>query len=351
MEFVDTTSKNLLDPGASFANAFQGGQQMAMQRNQLAQQKQLAMSELGEKAKEFSLTNQLQQQELEVNKQRTMADIGMMGAQQKLTGIQAQNAQFQADQLPKIAANNAYYQQVQKDPSTWDIQNGVQNASALLANAPHPDAVNPAETDSILTSIKTRNFSTAAGLAFQNQQANTLGVISKATDSGININDPKYLKNPNAPASPDNINASALAQDSVAIDTQRHLALQQSINDMQEKARVGEIDAQGAWRLKSSLTAAGRYKTVAALTNAERNLQRLSNSGITSGPEYVKSQRQYQDALNNASDDSDSIPASAIPGADAQVPGAGSMQNPAGTPQTNPTLNKWNNSINPSSGQ
>lgn len=267
MDFTPN-NPNLTNPGASFTEAFGRGQQLGFQKQQLAQQKELTMAQMGQQQRQFDVVEQLQQQQMDLNRQKTMADLSMMGTQQKLMGIQIDQQQFQADQLPKQAANQAYIQQAMAAPDTFDPTTGASTFASKLANVPHPEALNPVESNQLQIQVADRNSKTQLGQSLAAQNVAQTNDINSFVQMGGDVK--PFLIDPKGPPIPQNVNMAALGQ----ANKQAQIQFFQTQNDITTQSKLKLIGATGDQRVNyANAQAQGR-----AATTDERSLVLRANA-------------------------------------------------------------------------
>lgn len=327
LDFVNTQNNpNLTNPGASFTEAFQGAQGRAIQQQQLAQQKQLAMAQMAQQQSQFNVTSELQRQQNAQAGAKNMADIAMMGAQTKLVGIQSQQTQFQADMAPKVAANNAYISNLMAHPDSFDFDTGPQHVQDGLSKVPFPDALTPTEADATVAATRTRNAQSSLGIAKQNTLATNLNTIGQAMQSVPTYK--SFKIDPNGPDTPDNYNMPALGE---AVVTAK-----KSMTEFGTEQDIKKIQAQGQERLDyANALTQGRQST-----GWERTMAQNYKTASSTYDQMVKS-GATQDQISAAKADKDKwenmIDTYRTSNGDgANSPNGGSMQNPSGIPSANP---------------
>lgn len=329
--------QNLINPGASFTSAFQGGMQMALRQKELAQQKELSMAQMAQQRSEFDVTSQLQQQQLALTKQKTMADLSMIGTHQQLAGIQIQQQQFQLDQVRNQAPNNAAIAQWQQSPESQNptsLQQFDQSLGSLRASLPNAQSMTDLQWNQTAEGLRHQFLQTSIGQNLSAAHTSQLQTLNEAIPvlgpDGLR----KFMVNPQGdPTNPSTYNMPALAQATLQNQTDRSIAHAQALSDIQVKAKTQEIGDQGQQRLDYANTLiSGRSATQWERTMGQQakaandNLTKLKLGGATAS-ELVPAQAEaakwnqiletYQQANGGGNTN-------------------GSMQNPGETNSSNP---------------
>ena len=250
-DFVNTQNNpNLTNPGASFTDAFQGGMRAQLSKNELAQQKQLTMAQMGQQQQQFDVTSQLKAQQQDVERQTSMANIALMSAQQQNAVTQNQMLQFQAAQQPKVAANNATMAQLWSDPQASNPLTRDSFIASMPSKLPNPEAFNPNEFDQQVAARNVQFQQTRAGIAAANSLATDLKTVSDAQSQyGIDVHN--YITGQNPDGTP-KYNVPAISQQMNAVAMQRA----QGMENMKTQGQIDVANAQMGGRLQVAQTLA-----------------------------------------------------------------------------------------------
>lgn len=344
---ANNVNPNLVNPGASFTQAFQGAAQRGTEQRGQDIQKQVSMAGLGEQGREFDLMQQLRDQQFDLNKQRTMADLGTIGMQQQLMGQQIEQQQYATNMIPKMQANQSFIAKWQTTPDAKNPEEFASNLQDLRSQLPYPEVMGDQTWQGVSSGLEQTHLKTTASINFQNAHNQQLQVLGQAPTLLGAQGTKQFMTNPNGdPTDPTNYNMGDLSQAVL----QKQTELQHNTMAFQAQQKISEIQEQGNQRLQYA-QALGASRTTNAYeraisqryATAYNNYTNLLKAGATdaevsSAKSELDKWSGLIDAYKTNTGDATGVPNNGMP--PPVIPTAGS-----GTSMANPAQSLWNQSI------